>query len=461
MNRRDWLRLGATGLVAGFGGQSLLRPASAQTIPQKAKRVVILFQGGGPSQLETFDPKPGLAELRNTELPDSVQQGRRITTMTSGRGALRVANSLLSFQQYGQSGMWASEAVPYLGGIADDLCLINSTYAEAVNHDPATNLALTGNQLQGKPSIGAWISYALGVANANLPSFVTMISQSAVQFVQPLSKRLWSSVFLPVTHQGVALRPGDSPVLYLDDGLGLSQSDSGKLFQAVRGLNELHFKDTGDPDIPQRNLAYDVALAMESSMVELADVSKEPDEVFDLYGPNSRVAGSYAANCLRARRLLERDVRCVMLLHRGWDHHYNVTKETRIAGGDVDQPTAALITDLKRTGLLDDTLVVWGGEFGRTCYSQGDITDTDHGRDHHPYCFTTLLAGAGVKPGLTYGATDDFAYNVVENGVHIHDLHATILYLCGVDHTQLTFRSDGRDQRLTDISGEVVRDILA
>jgi hypothetical protein len=462
LSRRDLLKFGSAGLAVGFAGdvasQSLLAAPRADA---KAKRVVFLFQGGGPSQLETFDPKPGLASLRNADLPDSVQQGRKITTMTPGVGSLRVANALLSFAQYGQSGTWVSEALPHIAGIVDDLCVINSTHSDAINHSPATTLALTGSQLSGKPSIGAWISYALGVQNPALPSFVAMCSQSLVEFTQPLPKRLWGSAFLPITHQGVGLRAGETPVLYLDDGLGLASADRAEMFETLNSLNSLHAAQMGDPNISQRNLANSSAAALETSVVEMADTSSEPQEVLDLYGPQVNVPGSYAANCLRARRLLERDVRCVMLLHRGWDHHYNVTKETRIACGDIDQPTAALISDLKRTGLLDETLVVWGGEFGRTAYSQGEITNEDHGRDHHPYCYTTLLAGAGVRAGITYGKTDDFSYNIVENPVHIHDLHATILYALGFDHTQLTYRFDGRDQRLTDVAGRVVTDVLA
>jgi hypothetical protein len=458
INRRDWLRLGAAGVCS-----ALLPPRSAlaQAPVAKAKRVVYLFQAGGPSQLESFDPKPGLLALRGTELPASVRGDTRITTMTAGQGRLNVANALVQFAQHGQSGLWVSELFPHLAAVADQLCMIKTMQSDAINHDPATNLALTGSQLAGKPSIGAWVSYALKSLNANLPSFVSMTSDSQVEFVQPLTKRLWGSAFLPVIHQGVALRPGAEPVLYLDDAIGLSDLDNRKLFDATVSLNQRHFDAVGEPEILQRNQAYEIAANMRTSMRELADVSGEPAEVFELYGPNSRVPGSFAANCLRARRLLERDVRFVLLMHRGWDHHYEVTRHMRTVAGDVDQPTAALITDLQRLGLMEDTLLIWGGEFGRTAYSQGEISATDHGRDHHPSCFPMFLAGAGVRAGMSFGETDDFSYNAVKDKVHIHDLHATILHLLGQDQNRLTYRHDGRDHRLTDLGGRIVSEILS
>lgn len=462
LSRRAWLRWGAAAAAGSVLPGGVLRAGAARAAPvAKAKRVVYLFQAGGPSQLESFDYKPGLAELRGTELPASVRGSARITSMTAGQGQLNVASSLVRFAQHGQSGLWVSELFPQLAARADELCLIKTTRSDAINHDPATNLALTGSQLPGKPSIGAWVSFALGSLNPNLPAFVSMTSESKVQFVQPLAKRLWSSAFLPVNHQGVALRPGAEPVLYLDDGTGLPSAEGLALFDATVRLNQEHFAASGDPAILQRSEAYEVAAAMRSSMRELADVSAEPEEVFELYGPSSRTPGSFAANCLRARRLLERDVRFVLLMHRGWDHHYDVTKHMRTVAADVDQPTAALLVDLGRRGVLDETLFVWGGEFGRTAYSQGEITATDHGRDHHPYCFPTLLAGAGIRAGMSYGETDDFSYNAVQDPVHVHDLHATILHLLGQDQDRLTFRHDGRDHRLTDLGGRIVTDILA
>ena len=427
---------------------------------QKAKRVVYLFQAGGPSQLEMFDPKPGLAALRGTELPDSVRRNARLTTMTSG-GPLTVANALLNFAQHGQSGMWVSELFPHIASIADDLCLVRSMRSDAVNHDPATNLALTGSQLTGMPSIGAWLSLALGNENPDLPTFLTMTSSSKSQFTQPLGKRLWGSAFLPVEHQGVNLRPGSRPVLYLDDGTQLPGNRRRELYDTIQQLNQLRHAQTHDPEILRRSQAYEIASRMEHSLVELADVQGESEDVLELYGPQVKTPGTYAANCLRARRLLERGARFVQLMHKGWDHHYTQTEHMRLLAEDTDQPTAGFIKDLQRTGLLDETLVVWGGEFGRTAYSQGEVTADDHGRDHHPHCFNVLLAGAGVRAGTSYGETDDFSFNIVKNPVHVHDLHATILHLVGVDHRQHTFHHQGRDHRLTDIGGNVVHDILS
>ncbi len=465
MRRRDLIKLGALGFVAaGMGARALGRVGSAraQATTGRAKRVVYLFQAGGPSQLELFDPKPGLASLRNTIMPESVLGGRRITTMTSGQEALRVANAMVPFAQYGESGMWFSDYLPHMATVADDICQVKTVYSDAVNHDPATNLMVTGNQLPGKPSIGAWLSYGLGSANDALPSYVTMQSETkGVEFVQPLAKRLWSSAFLPSNHQGVALRPGDRPVLYLDDGMGIEDASRKAMFDAVIAMNTEHYAQVGDPNILRQSASYEVAAAMQNSMVELADLSQEPDSIFEMYGPQSKTPGTYAANCLRARRLLERDVRCVMLLHRGWDAHYNTNKESKMVADDVDQPTAALIKDLKQRGMLEDTLVIWGGEFGRTAYSQGEITDADHGRDHHAYSFPVLLAGGGVQGGLSYGVTDDFSYNVVEKAVHVHDLHATLLHIVGLDQHALTFEHEGRNHKLTDLGGRVLTDLLA
>lgn len=461
LNRRAFLRAGGLGLGAmGLDALGRSDVSSAQTPTGKAKKVLVLFQAGGPSQLETFDPKPGLASLRGTDLPESVRAGRRITTMTSG-GPLRVANSLIGFSQHGAAGTWVSHAFPYLASVADELCVIRSMTAEAINHDPAMNLALSGSQLPGRPSLGAWISLALGEGDPRIPRFVTMTSDTKAQFVQPLPKRLWSSEFLPSLHQGISLRPGAKPVLYLNDNTQIPLEKNAELVRAIQKLNEQRHSQVQDPQILQRNGAYEVALAMQQSMAELADLSQESEATFELYGPQSKTAGTFAANCLRARRLLERGVKCVMLMHRGWDHHYTQTDHMNRIAADVDQPTAGLLSDLRRTGLLDETLVVWTGEFGRTAYSQGEITATDHGRDHHPYAFSSFLAGAGVKRGLTYGQTDDFAYTVTENPVHIHDLHATILHLLGVDHTTLTYPHDGRAFRLTDIYGQVAHALLA
>jgi Protein of unknown function (DUF1501) len=456
LTRRALLQAGIAGTVASSFRASAQSPSSTG----KAKRLLFIFQAGGPSQLESFDYKPGLAALRGTDLPGSVLAGRPISTMTSG-GRLLVANSLVGFKQYGQSGMWVSDLFPHIASVVDDFCLIKSMNATPVNHDPATNLMLTGSEVIGRPSLGAWVSYGMGSSNANLPSFVTLASQSKVQFVQPVSKRLWSSAFLPVAYSGVSLRPGAQPVLYLDDERGLPQASRRELFERVAQLNEQRFVQTGDPEILRRNDAYEVAASMLTSVPELADESGEPESVYEMYGPQAKTPGSFAANCLRARRLLERDVRCVMLSHRGWDAHYNVTKEMTTCALDTDQPTAALLKDLKSRGLLDDTLVVWGGEFGRTPFSQGEITAADHGRDHNPYCFPMLMAGAGIKAGTIYGETDDFSLTVTKDPVGVHDLHATMLHLLGLDQWALSYKHDGRDFRLTDLGGTIITGILS
>lgn len=455
LTRRALLQAGIAGTVA-----SSFHASAQTTTAGKAKRLLFIFQAGGPSQLESFDYKPGLAAMRGQELPPSALNGRPISTMTSG-GKLIIANSLVGFRQHGSSGMWVSDLFPHIGSVADDLCLVKSLTATQVNHDPATNFLLTGSELIGRPSLGAWVSYGMGPANESLPSFVTLASQSKVQFVQPVSKRSWSAAFLPVAHSGVSLRPGAQPVLYLDDQRNLPSASRRDLFERIADLNEKRFAQTGDPDILRRNDAYAVAESMLTSVPELADESNEPESVYEMYGPQSRTPGSFAANCLRARRLLERDVRCVMLTHRGWDAHYNVTKEMMTCANDTDQPTAALIKDLKSRGLLKDTLVVWCGEFGRTPFSQGEVTAEDHGRDHNPYCFPVLMAGAGVKPGITYGETDDFSLNITQNPVTVHDLHATILQILGLDQWALTYKHDGRNFRLTDLGGRIVTGILS
>lgn len=457
LKRRDLIKAAALGLTGAVMGSR----ASAHTASPKAKRLLYLFMSGGPSQLELLDYKPGLASLRNQPLPPSVLAGRRITTLTTGQD-LRVANPLVSFAQHGQSGMWFSDLLPHMAGWADGFCQIKSMHTDAVNHEPANNLLLTGSQLSGRPSLGAWLSYGLGSLNPNLPSFVALQSAtSGIKFIQPLSKRMWGAGFLPAKHQGVDLRPGGTPVLYLEDNLGLPDTHEKQLFDAVREMNRLHHEQVNDPEILRRNESYELASVMQGSIADLADESDEPESVYESYGPQSKVAGSYAANCIRARRLLERDVRCVMLLHRGWDQHHKCATEIRSLAADTDQPTAALLTDLEARGLLDETLVVWGGEFGRSAYSDAPITDTEHGRDHNAYAFPILLAGAGVKKGFVHGETDDFSTNIVRSPVHIHDLQATILQLMGLDQYQLAFEHDGRNFRLTDLGGSVVTDILA
>jgi len=393
------------------------------------------------------------------ELPDSVRQGQRITTMTSGQKNFPVAPSIFKFAQHGQSGAWISELLPHTAKIVDDLCIIRSMQTEAINHDPAVTFVQTGSQLAGRPSMGAWVAYGLGSLNQDLPSFVVLLSRGRTD--QPLYDRLWGSGFLPTRYQGVKLRGGKEPVLYLANPSGCSTALRRRQLDDLGELNGLHHEQTGDPEILTRIAQYELAYRMQSSVPELTDLSGEPQSVIDLYGPDVQKPGSYAANCLLARRLAERGVRFIQLYHMGWDQHGDLPNQIRSQCRDTDQASAALITDLKQRGLLEDTLVVWGGEFGRTIYSQGALTATDYGRDHHPRCFTIWMAGGGVKPGLVVGETDDFSYNIVRDPVEVYDLNATILHQLGVDHTRLTYKFQGRDFRLTDVHGKVLKDILA
>jgi hypothetical protein len=435
--------------------------AGGAHFPARAKRVIYLFMHGGPSQMDLFDHKPHLQSQHGQELPASVRMNQRLTTMSSNQKALLVAPSPFKFAQHGRSGAWMSELLPRLAGVADDLCIIRSVHTEAINHDPAVTFLQTGHQQPGRPSFGSWISYGLGSENLDLPTFVVLTSRgSAASPADPLYARLWGSAFLPSNHQGVAFRSSGDPVLYLSDPGGVSRDDRRRMLSTLAELNEQQYADALDPEINTRIAQYEMAYRMQTSVPELTDLSTEPAETFELYGADARTPGTFAANCLLARRLAERGVRFIQLYHRGWDQHYNLPSNVRAQCGDVDQPCAGLLTDLKRRGLLDDTLVVWGGEFGRTTYCQGHLTPTNFGRDHHPRCFTMWLAGGGVRPGISYGQTDDYSYNVVENGVHVHDLNATILRTLGVDHTRLTFKFQGRYYRLTDVHGEVVNKIL-
>ena len=428
----------------------------------KAKRIIYLFQSGAPSQMDLFDYKPKLADLRGTELPDSIRQGQRLTGMTSTQTSFPTAPSKFKFARHGESGAWVSELLPHTARVADKLCFIKSLYTEAINHDPAVTFFQTGAQLAGRPSIGSWLSYGLGSENADLPAFVSMISQgSGNPNDQPLYDRLWGSGFLPTQYQGVKFRAGGEPVLFLSNPKGLPAEARRRTLDHLAQLNELRLAESGDPEIATRIAQYELAYRMQTSVPELADVSSEPEHVFDLYGPDSKKPGTYAANCLLARRLVERGVRFVQLFHRGWDQHTNLPKQIVGQCRDTDQASAALILDLERRGLLDDTLVVWGGEFGRTVYCQGTLTAEDYGRDHHPRCFTIWLAGAGIRPGHAHGATDDYSYNIAEDPVHVHDLHATLLHCLGIDHTRLTYKFQGRYYRLTDVHGKVVREVLA
>jgi len=429
--------------------------------PPKAKRVIYLFQGGAPSQMELFDFKPRLYDLRGTELPDSIRQGQRLTGMTSTQSSFPVVPSLFKFAQHGNSGAWVSELLPHTATVTDQLCFIKSMFTEAINHDPAVTFFQTGFQLAGRPSIGAWLAYGLGSENKDLPAFVVMVSAGSGNGDQPLADRMWGSGFLPTKYQGVKFRSSGDPVLYLSNPDGMSESGRRRFLDDLDKLNQLEIDQFGDPEISTRIAQYEMAYKMQTSVPELIDLSKEPARIFELYGPDSRKPGTFAANCLLARRLAERGVRFIQLFHRGWDQHNELPKNIALQCRDIDQACAALIQDLKTRGLLEDTLVVWGGEFGRTVYCQGKLTADDYGRDHHPRCFTIWMAGAGVKPGITHGETDDFCYNITRDPVHVHDLHATILNILGVDHTRLTFKFQGRHYRLTDVAGNVVKSVLA
>jgi hypothetical protein len=428
----------------------------------KAKRVIYLFQSGAPSQIDLFDYKPRLSEWHKTELPDSIRRGQRLTGMTSGQTSFPIAASKYSFAQHGESGAWVSELLPHTARIADRLCFIKSMFTEAINHDPAITFFQTGTQLSGRPSIGSWLSYGLGSENNDLPAFVALVSQGTGNpNDQPLYDRLWGSGFLPTKYQGIKFRSAGDPVLNLSNPPGIDNATRKRTLDDLARLNQMQLEKSGDPEIATRIAQYEMAYRMQSSVPELVDVTDEPAHVVDMYGPDARTPGTYAANCLLARRLSERGVRFVELFHRGWDQHTKLPAQLPGQCRDTDQASAALVMDLEKRGLLDETLVVWGGEFGRTVYCQGQLTAETYGRDHHPRCFTVWLAGGGIKPGLSYGQTDDYSYNIVDRAVHVHDLHATILHCLGIDHKQLTYFYQGRRHRLTDVYGEVVKDILA
>lgn len=427
-------------------------------MPPKAKRIIYLFQSGAPSQLDLFDPKPKLESLRATDLPDSVRQGQRLTGMTSSQDRFPIAPSLFRFQQHGESAAWVSELLPHTASIADQLCFVKSMHTEAINHDPAVTFIQTGAQLAGRPSMGAWVSYGLGSENSDLPAFVAMVSGSEGQ---PLYDRLWGSGFLPTRYQGVKFRSVGDPVLYLSNPPGLSPALRRRFLDDLARLNQMKLDEVGDPEIATRIAQYEMAYRMQTSVPELTDISGESEQTFQLYGEDARKPGTFAYNCLLARRLCERGVRFVQLFHRDWDHHLTLPAKIRAQCRDTDQPTAGLVKDLQQRGLLKDTLVVWGGEFGRTVYCQGKLTAADYGRDHHPRCFTIWMAGGGIRPGISHGETDDFSYNITRDAVHVHDLNATIMHCLGIDHTRLTFKFQGRHHRLTDVHGSVIREIVA
>ena len=427
----------------------------------KAKRVVYLFQSGGPSHLELFDEKPELRRLHGTELPDSIRQGQRLTGMTSGQSSFPVIAPKFGFHSCGQAGTRISNLLPHTGSVVDDICIVKSMFTEAVNHDPAITFIQTGSQQPGRPSLGAWASYGLGSEAEDLPAFLVLISHgSGKDSNQGLLERLWGSGFLPSSHQGVKLRSEGDPVLYLSDPKGISRGLRRQMLDSIAKLNNEHLATSGDPEISTRIAQYEMAFRMQSSVPELIDLTHETDATFRMYGDDARKPGTFAANCLLTRRLFEKGVRFVQLYHRGWDNHGGLPTNIPKQCMDVDQAQAALVKDLKQRGMLEDTLIIWGGEFGRTVYGQGGLQD-DYGRDHHGRCFSMWLAGGGIKPGMTFGQTDDYGYNIVQDPVHIHDLNATILNCMGFDHERLTYRYQGRDFRLTDIHGRIVESILA
>lgn len=467
VNRRSFLRqntagVGLAALATLLQESDAAKPQPASTsglhFPARAKRVIYLSQSGAPSQLDLFDYKPTLKKFHKTELPDSIRRGQRLTGMTSGQKSFPIAASKFKFAQHGKSGTWMSELLPHTAKIADDMCVVKSMYTEAINHDPAITFLQTGSIQAGRPSMGSWISYGLGSENKDLPTFVALTSGAGGQ---PLYDRLWGSGFLPTKHQGVKFRRSSDPVLFLSNPPGINKKGRRAMLNDLGALNRLALEEKGDPEIATRIAQYELAFRMQTSVPELANLSQESAATFELYGEQAKQPGTYAANCLLARRLAERGVRFIQLYHRGWDHHLNLPSKIKQLVGETDQATAALILDLKQRGMLDDTLVVWAGEFGRTVYCQGTLTATNYGRDHHPRCFTVWAAGGGMKPGLTYGETDDFSYNITENPLPVHDLNATILHCLGIDHKKLTFKFQGRYYRLTDVHGNVVQPLLS
>ena len=461
-NRRAFLSGSANGIgLTALGGlfANDLKGVSPMNHIAKAKRIIYLFQSGGPSQIDLFDPKDNLEKQRGKELPESVRMGQRITTMTSTQKSLPVQPAGYSFRRHGQSGTSFSELIPNIGSMSDDVCVIRSMHTEAINHDPAITFFQTGSQLAGRPSIGSWISYGLGSVNKNLPSYIVLTSRGGSSDAQPLYSRLWASGFLPTEHSGVKLRSSGDPVHYLSNPPGIDSHIRRDILDDLKMLNEKQSSVIGDPEINSRIAQYEMAFRMQTSVPELVQISNEPESVLNLYGPDVKRPGSYAANCLLARRLAERGVNFIQLFHMGWDHHFKLSQNLPRQCKDTDQPTAGLIADLKQRGLLEDTLIVWGGEFGRTVYAQSP--EKDGGRDHHPKCFTMLMSGGGVRGGYVHGETDDYSYNIIKDPVHVHDLNATIMHLMGIDHEQFTFSFQGRDYRLTDVHGKIVNKIMA
>lgn len=468
LTRRHFFGRSASGLgiaaLAHLMGRDAAGKGGLPGLPHmapKAKHVIYLFQSGGPSQLDLFDYKPKLEQLHGTELPDSVRRGQRLTGMTASQKTFPVQKTLFEFKRHGESGAWVSELLPHTAKIADKLSFIRTMHTEAINHDPAVTFLQTGSQLAGRPSIGAWLSYGLGTENEDLPAFIVMISRGKARVGQALYTRLWGSGFLPSRYQGVKFRSQGDPVLYLSDPEGVSRNRRRMFLDDLAALNQIQREEFADPEIETRIAQYEMAYRMQASVPELMDLSSEPESTFAQYGESARIPGTFGRHCLVARRLVERGVRYIQLFHRGWDQHRSLPEQIAQQCADTDQASAALVDDLDRRGLLDETLVVWGGEFGRTVYCQGKMTNDSYGRDHHPSCFTIWLAGGGLKPGVIYGETDEFSYNPIDKPAHVNDLHATLLHQLGIDHTKLTYPYQGRQFRLTDVGGEVIRELVA
>lgn len=450
----------APGLLKGSGADEQSLPVGLPHFAPKAKRVIYLFQNGAPSQLESFDYKPLLNKMQGEDLPASIRNGQRLTGMTANQDKFPLVGSKFGFQQHGQSGAWISELFPNIAKVVDEICIVKTVHTDAINHDPALTFFQTGAQQGNRPSMGSWLSYGLGSENKNLPSFCVLLSKGKGNG-QGVYSKLWSNGFLESSHQGVVFSSGDDPVLYLKNPEGQDKISRRSMLDQIGNLNELAYEHFGDPEIVNKIQQYEMAYRMQTAVPELTDMSREPDHIIRMYGPDALVPGTFAANCLLARKLSESGVRFVQLYHQGWDMHGNLVGEMPMQAKDVDRASAGLIMDLKQRGLLDETLVIWGGEFGRTNYSQGMLTKDNYGRDHHPRCFSMWMAGGGIKPGIVYGETDEFGYNIVKDPVSVHDLHATLLHLLGLDHEKLTYKHLGRRYRLTDIAGNVIDGLMA
>lgn len=471
-NRRKFLSRMSIGLGSAALGSLLIPDLFSSSSPEeaimqglphfapKAKRVIYLFQNGAPSQLETFDYKPLLNKMVGQNLPESIRNGQRLTGMTASQTTFPLVGSYFGFKQYGNSGAWVSDLFPHMSKIVDDICIVKTMHTEAINHDPALTFFQSGAQQGNRPSIGSWVSYGLGTENSNLPAFCVLLSRGKGNG-QGVYSKLWTNGFLDSVHQGVQFSSGENPILYLQDPEGMDRNTRRKMVDQIAALNEMELKNFGDPETAAKISQYEMAYRMQTAVPEIMDTSRESEDIIKLYGADCLVPGTYAANCLLARKLSESGVRFVQLYHQGWDQHGNLPNEMKGQALDVDRPSAALITDLKQRGLLDETLVIWGGEFGRTNYCQGKIAPENYGRDHHPRCFSIWMAGGGIRPGMVYGETDELGYNIVQNPVHVHDFQATVLHQLGLDHEKLTYKFQGRRYRLTDLYGSVVKDIIA